>query len=95
MCGRLGQKKCNVVPSLLQRMCALRSKLGIAKLGSFLKAESGGMEMCVQVDRSAGLAILFGECLHSFRGSLQSADSVLVGVGFLWKVFVTSAGDGS
>lgn len=41
MCGRLSQKKCNMVPSLLRRMCAHRSKLYTAKLRSFLKAESG------------------------------------------------------
>ena len=42
MCGRLGQKKCNRVPSLLRRMCARRSESCIAKLGPFLKAQSHG-----------------------------------------------------
>lgn len=42
MCGRLGQKKCNRVPSPLQRMCARRSESCIAKLRPFLKAQSHG-----------------------------------------------------
>lgn len=42
MCGRLGQKKCNRVPSPLRRMCARRSESCIAKLGPFLKAQGDG-----------------------------------------------------
>ena len=46
-----------------------------------------GLEMLVRLGRSGGWpAVSFGECLHSCHDSLQSAESVPVGVGLPLKV---------